>query len=86
MKLYEISRRDFLKGVVGAAAGLAVGQAGADKPNPWKKLKPGMTPEQVHDILGEPLSMRGGNDLNIWRYSDGTVRFWKGKLSDWTAR
>lgn len=86
MKLSEITRRDFLKGMVGAAAAAVAAPAlsAEKKPDPWRLLRDGMTQEQVHALLGEPSHIKSQQGLTVWRYGSGTVRFWKGVVSGWT--
>jgi outer membrane protein assembly factor BamE (lipoprotein component of BamABCDE complex) len=50
----------------------------------WRKLKKGMTPSQVRNLLGEPIDINNGGSFVDWYYSKNqyhsTVRFFSGVL------
>jgi hypothetical protein len=49
----------------------------------WRRLREGMTYEQVRTILGEPVRIRGGG-VAFWTYPrGGEVGFVSGRLSSW---
>jgi hypothetical protein len=48
----------------------------------WRKLKRGMTENQVRSILGEPVRIAGGV-LTFWYYRSGEVIFQLEKLDSW---
>ncbi len=87
MKLNEITRRAFLGAILGTAATVAMGQPHRPyDPNndPWDKLHQGMTYGEVHALLGEPTRIKTWGEITNWEYGMATVRFWKGKLTDWS--
>ena len=49
----------------------------------WRRLRQGMTEDEVRALLGEPERVEGGS-LAIWFWPDGNVRFIRGKLEGWS--
>lgn len=49
----------------------------------WRKLKKGMSPDQVEALLGEHISVNGGN-FTRWKYGSlGEVIFYEGGVYSW---
>lgn len=55
----------------------------------WKQIRPGMTQEQVRDILGGPTASTSDAAFTQWTYGEGPksgkVSFAGGMLRDWTS-
>lgn len=52
----------------------------------WRKLRTGMTPASVRELLGIPKSIRGESFVSQWDYDDSTyVTFVDGKLYTWSG-
>jgi len=52
--------------------------------NGWRALKRGLSLDQVRVILGEPVRVLGG-EITIWSYkNNGSVTFYKDKVSGWS--
>lgn len=55
----------------------------------WRQIKPGMTIEQVREILGEPTKTQGDAAFVNWQYGPGKeggrVVFAGGMVRDWTS-
>lgn len=49
----------------------------------WRRLRRGMTMDQVRRILGEPRRISGGI-VTYWEYVNGRVEFLNDRLSAWT--
>ena len=61
----------------------AVANDGAKNLVVWRKLRTGMSYNEVRELLGEPLSIDGGG-VAIWSYANnGRVFFVRDKLSSW---
>lgn len=48
----------------------------------WRQLRQGMKPDQVRALLGEPLSVEGG-DFTHWNWGWAQVTFYNGKVDSW---
>ena len=49
----------------------------------WRKLKTGMSYNEVRGLLGEPLRIEGGG-VATWMYANnGSVTFFRDTLSNW---
>ena len=60
-----------------------VANEGAKSIANWRKLKTGMSYNEVRGLLGEPLRIEGG-DIANWRYANkGSVTFFRDTLSNW---
>src|SRR5688500_11349986 len=48
----------------------------------WRRLRPGMTDDEVRALLGEPERVVAG-PLTYWYWTDANVYFARGKLEGW---
>lgn len=55
----------------------------------WRQIRPGMTQQQVRDLLGEPTASTSDPAFTQWTYGQGSrsgrVTFAGGMLRDWTS-
>ncbi|HOW71984.1 MAG TPA: outer membrane protein assembly factor BamE [Phycisphaerae bacterium] len=55
----------------------------------WRRIRPGMTQQQVRDILGEPTASASDLAFTRWTYGEGAgsgkMVFAGGMLRDWTS-
>lgn len=53
----------------------------------WRQLREGMSPDQVQELLGRPITIDGGT-ISTWYYSEqrwhSIVRFNRGQVNSWT--
>jgi len=56
----------------------------SDNRENWRKLREGMSEDQVRELLGEPYRIQGGRSA-LWHYQmGGSIHFHRGKVESWS--
>ncbi len=50
----------------------------------WRRLRKGMKPDQVRELLGEPERVDAAGGVTFWRWVNAYVSFMDGKLYGWS--
>jgi hypothetical protein len=49
----------------------------------WRRLRQGMTPDQVRALLGEPERVDAGA-ITFWHWNGASVHFMRGRVEGWS--